>query len=657
MSESANDSGDRVLFKNVPGVFKLGENVTVRFELDPSFQFHSRDWVGLFRVGWTSNRDYYTFEWAPTKDEKQTSMSVTFSSSRLPPEDGSFYQFSYVSRSGVARGASRPFQFSKTVSGAHNEDLELVEVEEDASLLLLQSRKDSELTELQKKVFELQTKSESVETSFFQVTAARTALELEKERIENELGASQSEVVVLKTAVEAKEEQMQQLRTECSELKRQLQGSHQQIAELSENNAALKSEVQVLQTKFQSQEKEQQLQGNQLQQELDARGKALQDLAEEMAGVLAEKDELRRMKTESETQLRTHCNDLEEKIRSLEEEKESLVTRVEYMKDENTKLQEVVDVQNAQVAALEADVNGMAEQLGREKVVAEELQGQLEAREQECNIASENLCEMMGNITEPRDQLPLEQAPGDRVDMSVVNALQVAFTDIERRWAIEKKHSAQLTNKNAELLERIKKCKEEFLAVSSHNAKLHQQIKKLGGSVSGISTPEEPDRYQEELTMLQRELDQFHAKHDERIAEKNATLTEQQQALEAKCQEIHELQVTVQKLQSGINQLTAENASLMQRFSQPHPYPLQAQHHHPPIAQPVFPRPGQAMYTPPPQGGFQPHGHHLPLPVHQQQGSNAGDPNTRVCPICNTHFPKRIAHQLFEQHVNGHFKD
>ena len=81
----------------------------------------------------------------------------------------------------------------------------------------------------------------------------------------------------------------------------------------------------------------------------------------------------------------------------LKEEKESLVTHMEYEKDEKAKLRQVVEVQKVQIASLRADVNAMAGQLDWEKVFAEELQRQLEAKEQKCNVVPENLFEVMGN--------------------------------------------------------------------------------------------------------------------------------------------------------------------------------------------------------------------------------------------------------------------
>ena len=167
-------SGDKVTFISIPGAYKTGEHLLVKYEVDANFVTNSRDWVGVFCVGWSSNRDYYTFEWVPsgtvTGDDSKAVHQVKFSGSRLPPEDGHFYQFCYVSRSGVVKGASRPFQFTKTISGDCIGDLDdLVEVSEEDSLLFLRTRHETQLAELHKKVEQLTAVNENVEATVITV--------------------------------------------------------------------------------------------------------------------------------------------------------------------------------------------------------------------------------------------------------------------------------------------------------------------------------------------------------------------------------------------------------------------------------------------------------------------------------------------------------
>lgn len=88
---------DLVVFLNVQRSYPPHQDLQAFYQRDAELKPTSRDWVGLFRVGWSSSRDYYTFEWAPSAEET-TKGSITFAGRRLPPEDGHFYQLCYVTR-------------------------------------------------------------------------------------------------------------------------------------------------------------------------------------------------------------------------------------------------------------------------------------------------------------------------------------------------------------------------------------------------------------------------------------------------------------------------------------------------------------------------------------------------------------------------------
>lgn len=137
----ASPKKDVVMFNDVRKAYPPAEDLDVYYVLvaDSDLKPASRDWIGLFKVGWSSSRDYYTFEWVTelTNDGKG---KAAFAGRRLPPEDKQFYQFCYVSSDGHVRGASSPFQFSVIAEvGAALDELELVEVSED-SLMILQPK-------------------------------------------------------------------------------------------------------------------------------------------------------------------------------------------------------------------------------------------------------------------------------------------------------------------------------------------------------------------------------------------------------------------------------------------------------------------------------------------------------------------------------------
>ncbi len=186
-----NKQTDCVSFKEVLKSYPPGEALAVQYELQEDYKIASRDWVGLFQVGWTSSRDYYTFEWAPTPETNNG--TVKFAGRRLPPEDSHFYQFCYVSSNGRVRGASPPFQFTSASICKHNvDDLELVEVNED-SLMILQAKSSKE------------TKETEIQQQMSSVMESMGTLELEKKTLSEQMSAIQTESQEQSTVLREKE--------------------------------------------------------------------------------------------------------------------------------------------------------------------------------------------------------------------------------------------------------------------------------------------------------------------------------------------------------------------------------------------------------------------------------------------------------------------
>lgn len=54
-----------VIFNDVEKFYVPGGDVTCRYTLTHNIVPRGKDWVGIFRVGWKTTREYYTFMWAP----------------------------------------------------------------------------------------------------------------------------------------------------------------------------------------------------------------------------------------------------------------------------------------------------------------------------------------------------------------------------------------------------------------------------------------------------------------------------------------------------------------------------------------------------------------------------------------------------------------
>ncbi|XP_061853457.1 tax1-binding protein 1 isoform X3 [Colius striatus] len=104
-----------VIFQNVAKSYLPNTHLECHYTLTQFIHPHQKDWVGIFKVGWSTARDYYTFLWSPMPENYVEGSIVncvlTFQGYYLPNDDGEFYQFCYVTHKGEIRGASTPFQF------------------------------------------------------------------------------------------------------------------------------------------------------------------------------------------------------------------------------------------------------------------------------------------------------------------------------------------------------------------------------------------------------------------------------------------------------------------------------------------------------------------------------------------------------------------
>ncbi|KAM6977102.1 calcium-binding and coiled-coil domain-containing protein 1 [Aplochiton taeniatus] len=105
----------RVEFRNVGCSYFPQSRVECHYSLSEHHTWASNDWIGLFKVGWSSVRDYHTFVWAlvPTDYQEGTDVNscVHFYASYLPKPSSQEYQFVYVDGKGEVCSCSSKFTF------------------------------------------------------------------------------------------------------------------------------------------------------------------------------------------------------------------------------------------------------------------------------------------------------------------------------------------------------------------------------------------------------------------------------------------------------------------------------------------------------------------------------------------------------------------
>uniref|UniRef100_A0A4X1UL33 Calcium-binding and coiled-coil domain-containing protein 2 n=1 Tax=Sus scrofa TaxID=9823 RepID=A0A4X1UL33_PIG len=220
----------QVIFNSVEKFYVPGGDVTCYYTLTQHFIPRRKDWIGIFRVGWKTTREYYTFMWVtlPTdlNSEAAKQQEVQFKAYYLPKDD-EYYQFCYVDQDGVVRGASIPFQFRPE----NEEDILVVTTQEELETLKSISKKLEETMKEQK---------DSWKTELLQLKEQSQKMSSENERmgvrvdqLQAQLSTQEKEMEKLVQRVQEKTEQVEQLKKENGQLFLNLteQRAHQKTLE------------------------------------------------------------------------------------------------------------------------------------------------------------------------------------------------------------------------------------------------------------------------------------------------------------------------------------------------------------------------------------------------------------------------------------------
>ncbi|XP_072307686.1 calcium-binding and coiled-coil domain-containing protein 1-like isoform X1 [Eucyclogobius newberryi] len=222
-------------FRNVGQFYFPQTRVECHLSLSPERRWSARDWIGIFKVGWTCLKDYHTYTWVNLPESYSHGSSVDccalFHAFYLPRPGPAQYEFVYVDQSGQVCGRSRTFNFC---SPKPLEELEAVreeqdderddEREEEEELMVVVSR----ATLLQKCLDESLKCQGALQGT---LDEARRELEAERERVQRSERAWQREREVLKRELSELRETIAQ---HTNTLKR-MEGKHQDVKYNQEN--------------------------------------------------------------------------------------------------------------------------------------------------------------------------------------------------------------------------------------------------------------------------------------------------------------------------------------------------------------------------------------------------------------------------------------
>ncbi|KAM7137548.1 calcium-binding and coiled-coil domain-containing protein 2 isoform 4-T10 [Macrochelys suwanniensis] len=320
----------QVIFNNVEKFYVPGGDITCYYTLTQHITPRRKDWVGIFRVGWKTTREYYTFMWAPfpgdLSGESIVQQQIQFRAYYLPKDD-EYYQFCYVDEEGVVRGASVPFQFR-------------AETEDDILVVTTQG----EVEEIEQQNKDLLKENKELKESCRCLQKQNLGLQEELRLAQEKMKELEGEVCFLQTGnLELRRAQELQA-GEMSSAQMNLASVRDQNLKLGKENQELQKGLESLRSSCEKLE----LEGNFLKEENKrlteqngCRERELQQFKEHNQEVSSEKEQLEsRLKTTLD-----RMDQLQAQVLNQEKEMENLVRmdhdkteQLEHLKEENRQL-------------------------------------------------------------------------------------------------------------------------------------------------------------------------------------------------------------------------------------------------------------------------------------------------------------------------------
>ncbi|XP_031699149.1 calcium-binding and coiled-coil domain-containing protein 2 isoform X2 [Anarrhichthys ocellatus] len=520
--ESAKDAADstartfsQVVFTDTLYSYPPSTPVTCCYTITTAYQPHSRDWVGIFKVGWSTTKDYHTFVWVePSLDvvgQESATRQAVFTEYYLPKDELDFYQFCYVDSAGQVRGASTPFCFKNPAGqnpeSSMDEDLMVITTQEQVEL----SR--HERAELQKELDRIRG---------------------ENKTLKNDLQMEQQQAASMKGQNEQKEKEMSQLVREMDQIKERNENLKSTLQQKVKETDGLKVCFFSLRVKSVPQFQSDNYLWCYYQEEMMKQQRG----AEEQNNQSLSLDGASR---QNETHAQEKYDRAVIKIKLLKEEREQLSRRVDAQSEETTMLKSKLGEQERQlfkmrdsIQLLQVDLQSSEKK--KERLSAELLRSQSIAHDVD-DVKTENqeLCRRLAR------QMTLQNCSDDELKVKC-QTLDGQLQDAQRKLAAEREE-AKNTKRRAESLEKDLQ-------------QVREQLKKVA------STCEDAQRIsgKQEL-QLKMERDAM-AEARETLADKDSLMEEKEQKIMLERHEKEELARENQTLMSDIAGLRRAYAEL-----------------------------------------------------------------------------------------------
>ncbi|XP_064023089.1 tax1-binding protein 1 isoform X4 [Pogoniulus pusillus] len=393
-----------VIFQNVAKSYLPNTHLECHYTLTQFIHPHQKDWVGIFKVGWSTARDYYTFLWSPMPENYVEGSTVncvlTFQGYYLPNDDGEFYQFCYVTHRGEIRGASTPFQF-RTSSPV--EELLTMEDEGNSDMLVVTTKAGLLEFKIEKIIKE---KEELLKvTSVLEKETAQ--LRDQVERLEKELNHEKQRCDQLQTEQKSNIQTSEALKTEVGDLKKKHDEAASKVLQLEEDIMAVTQKAIAKET------------------ELDS-------LKDKLKKVMLEKEQLESvLKTEKDEKelYKIHLKNTEientklvkeiQTLKNLDANKENMIS---YYKEEVGRLQLIVaEKENMKKAVLLSSSNKEDASVLKEQL--RKAEDQIQASKQEAVLMSKELSDAVNVRDKTMADLHSARLENDKLKKQLTDAL------------------------------------------------------------------------------------------------------------------------------------------------------------------------------------------------------------------------------------------
>ncbi|CAL8366643.1 unnamed protein product [Lota lota] len=478
-----------VEFQNVGCSYFPQSRVDCHYTLSSKLPWASNDWIGLFKVGWSSVRDYHTFVWssapADSHEGRDVNCCVQFQASYLPKPSSAEYQFVYVDSKGEVCSCSPAFTFGgpkpleelvTLEEGGHGEDgaTDMLLVVPRAELL--QSRLQEclqERAELLQAQEGLVRKKEREEERY---ARARVAWETERRELkrnmawlQDELHRSQDSMVEMEKKQKEEqalgdylaEQQSALLATkEAGELR--IRALEEDIKTLAQRAAERETELDRLKERAKraaTQKKEEESEKKDLQTKLEHTEAELRTLAKEFQGLrssLAQRDT-------SVLQLQNTISTLTQKLTTAHRKEMESEAALKDMRS----LRERLSTSERTIDGLKGDLSAMVTQ--RDHGQTEIHQARLQAAQLTLQLADSSL----------------------------------AFREARAHWAQEQQHLQHTAEKDGERLEKVN--------VEMQRMEAQLQEERMEREKVEVELGREKDCHRVQLSETRRELQELKA--------------------------------------------------------------------------------------------------------------------------------------------------